>query len=114
MKNMELESVEKVRQYVCKKFFDIFDGEYELPKYQDMDDIQTEYITKDVDTRAFVDQGIFGLLTRENDNLVYAMDKIEQFYEKLQSAISKYSDSPHIKELKKIVDMVEEKINKNK
>lgn len=33
---MEIESIEKVRQYALQKFCEISDGEFELPKYQSM------------------------------------------------------------------------------
>ena len=114
MRHMDFESIEKVRQYALHKFFEIFDGEYELPKYQSMDGIETEYISQNIDTREFVDQGIFGILDREEDDLLELLDPMEMFYEKLQHAKKKFSKSIQVKELNKIIEIVERKIDRLK
>ena len=100
MEPMELENIEKVRHYALKKYCDILAGEFELPKFQSMDNIETEYLSKDVDTKEFVDQGLFGLSGIKEVDLVKLLEKIDLFYDKLQNAKTKFSDSSQIKELK--------------
>ena len=111
---MEIESVEKVRQYALQKFREILDGEFELPKYQSMDGIETEYLSQDTDTREFVDRGVFGLLNVGEDDFLDVLDLMEMFCEKLQHAKKKFSKSNQIKELKKIIEIIEKKIDKLK
>ena len=111
---MELKNVEKVRQYALQKFCEMVDGEFELPKYQSMDGIETEYLSQDIDTKEFIDQGVLGLLDVGEDNFIELLDLMEMFCEKLQHAKKKFSKSNQIKELKKIIEIVEKKIEKLK
>ena len=114
MKPDALENIEKVRHYALQKYVDILEGEFELPKFQSMDNIDTEYLSKDVDNREFVDQGLFGFSGIDESNIMKLLEKIEMFYEKLQNAKTKFSESSQIKELKNIIKHVEEKIEKLK
>jgi len=107
---MEIESIEKVRTYVLQKFCEILDGEYEIPKYQSMDGIETEYTSQNIDTREFVDCGVFGLVDMQEDTLLELLEPIEMFTEKLQQAKAKFSETNQINELKKIIEIIEEKI----
>ena len=54
------ENIEKVRYYTLGKFYEVLDGEFGFPKSQSMDGVYTGYISKDIDTRDFVDKGLFG------------------------------------------------------
>lgn len=114
MSHKESESIKKVRQYALKKFTEILDGSYELPKYQSMDDIETDYISQDTDTKDFVDQGMFGILEIEENDLLQLLEPIELFSEKLQKAKAKFSESNQIDELMKILEIIEEKIDQLK
>jgi hypothetical protein len=111
---METKNIENVRAYALNKFCEILDGKYELPKYQSLDDIETEYISQDIDTREFVDNGIFGLLGVGEDGLMELLEPIEAFCDKLQQARKKFSESHQINELKKIIEVIEEKIKQLK
>ena len=111
---MDKEHIEKVRSYALKIFYEIFDGKFELPKYQNMDGIETEYISQDINTREFVDNGIFGLLGVEEDGLLELLEPIEMFREKLQQARKKFSESNQINELKKIIEVIGGKIEQLK
>ena len=114
MRHTDFESIEKVRRYALHKFYEIFEGEYELPKFQSLDGIETEYISQDINTGDFVDQGIFGILDTEGDDLFELLDPLEMFYEQLQHAKKKFSKSVQAKELKKITDIVEARIDRLK
>ena len=111
---MDTENILTVRTYALKKFCEIFDGEFELPKYQSMDGIETEYISDDFDARDFVDKGIFGLLDMDENDLLGQLEPIEMFAQKLHHARKKFSESNQINELKKIIDVIEEKIEQLK
>ena len=111
---MGKEHIENVRTYALNKFCEILDGKYELPKHQSLDDIETEYISQDIDTKEFVDNGIFGLLGMEEDSLMELLEPIQLFIEKLQQARKKFSESNQINELKKIIEVIEEKIEQLK
>lgn len=110
MKPVELENIEKVRHYVCEKLTEIFDGDYNIPNLQDISDIQMAYMSEDTDTHEFVDQGIFGWVSQDEETLIKSMDKMEIFCARLKESVSKYTQSPCIRELKKIAELVEEKI----
>lgn len=114
MKDMGLEHIEKVRQYTLWKFYELLDGEFELPKYQSMDNIETKYISQDIATRDFIDRGIFGLLDMGENDFLASLEKIERFCQKLQHSKTKFSETHQIKELKKIIRIMEEEITKRK
>ncbi len=110
-RDMELEeNIEKVRYYVLGKFYEVLDGEFGFPKSQSLDGIHTEYISKDIDTREFVDKGLFGFPALQENDLEKLLAKIELFYEKLQYAKSNFIESSQIKELKRIIKIIEEKL----
>ena len=108
---MEFEKqIEEVRHYVLKKFFEILNGEFGFPKFQNMDGIQTEYISKDIDTRDFVDKGLFGFSNLEANDLEKLLAKMELFYETLQQARNNYIENYQANELKRIIRIIEEKL----
>lgn len=114
---MEFEKqIEEVRHYALKKFYEILNGEFGFPKFQSMDGIQTEYFSKDIDTREFVDKGLFGYSHLESNDLEKLLAKIELFYESLQQAKNNFIEHDQSTELKKIIRIIEEKLEylKNK
>lgn len=114
METMEPEQIKNVRLYAVRKFDEILDGKFDFPKYQCMDKIDTKCLSHDIDTQDFVDEGLFGISGIWDEDLVLLIETIELLHEKLENAKVKYSENDQVKELKNILKIVGEKIEKLK